>query len=229
MGSLDGGHAMNCSAACRKALGIGALLALLFSSAPAVAQTKAAPTGTGIVKLPASTGKSAEMLEALHKSGGVFAGYTMSEPRTQIQLRTVSVVVLNQMDVFTEPMTSSTPGRYEFGGQSRVPTQVERNKVTETIRRSTAGYLAKRFHVISGAQFELAVIVSGRNGVYIQNGFNPWGVVDIRILLLDTQTKSVVWYNDDAWGLGKTLESATDSATTSTNQQLAALLAEDAK
>jgi ankyrin repeat protein len=211
----------------RAAIIVIVLTMLALFSAP---QIKAAQVpGVSSIMLPLPTGKADEMLEALHKAGGSLKDYTLGEARTQIQARSISVLVLNQMDVFTDPVTSNTPGRYEFGGKSRVPTQDERNKVSEALRQSTTTYLAKRFRVTSGAQFEVVVIASGRSEVYIANGpFTiPYGVEDIRILLLDTQSKSLIWYNDDAWGIGENLNKATDNAKESINKHLAGLVGEN--
>ena len=213
----------------RAAMFVIVLTTLAPFSAPQIIAAQV--PGASSVMLPASTGKAEEILEALHRAGGTLKDYTLSEARTQIQVQSISLLVVNQMDVFTEPVTTSTPGKYEFGGKSRVPTQDERNKVSETLRRSTAAYLAKRFRLISGARFEVVVIASGRSAVFIQSGVIPipYGVEDIRILLLDTQSKSLIWYNDDAWGLGGNLYKATEDATQSIKKHLAGLVGEKPK
>src|SRR5208337_1446354 len=142
---------------------------------------------------PKSDSDAADSLDTLRKAGENFKDYKLSRTRTQIQLQDVSVAVVNQLVGFTDPVTSSSPGRYEMGGEGRYLKKDEIEKVTDTVRKSTIAYLNNRFRVTDGARFEVVVIIWGHPGVRILNGFDPYGTEDFITLFIDTQSKLVIW------------------------------------
>jgi hypothetical protein len=178
-------------------------------STPAIERPAPPPTEP-VVFVPPKPIDAVDTVAALKEADARFKDYTLAKTRPQIELRDVSVTILDKMDVFAEPITSSTPGRFEFGGQDRTLIPEERSKVTEEYRKSVTAYLMKRLRVSQGARFELVIIVLGgqhRNQVHIVHG-EPYGIETFRTLLLDTQSKSIVWCSGmDGWG--KTLDEAT--------------------
>jgi len=162
---------------------------------------------------PASTGDASEILSALRKAAGdSFKGYTIGRKRTQIQLQDVSVAVLNQMDFFGEPFVT--------GIRTRTLLPAERERVTETITKSTKNHLGDKLHVIDVAQYTVVVAFTGENGAIFDHNQNAFGVIDLRVLLADSQTKSVLWYDTKAMGLGRDLDSAVGGACSSINDNL---------
>lgn len=175
-----------------------------------------------VVFVPPESSGATGNVGALKEADERFKDYTLNATRAQIELREVSVTVLNKMEGFTEPVTSSTPGRYEFGGQGRTVSQDERNKVSEQVRKSTVAYLEKRLLVTKGAHFEVVVVISAGLGVRILNGFDPYGIEIFRTFLIDTSTKAVIWC-DGREGYGKTLDAATKVAASGVPERLAVL------
>jgi hypothetical protein len=160
---------------------------------------------------PKSVRAASETLTVLQKQGENFKDYKLSPSRGQVQLQDVSLLVLNHMTVFSEPVTDSRPGYFGFGGKDRTLKQDEQDKVTETVKKAAFDYLNKRFRVVDGAQYEVVIILAGAQHpgeVRIIDGFNPYGIEAVRILFLDTQAKMVLW-SESLEGYGKTLESAT--------------------
>jgi hypothetical protein len=160
---------------------------------------------------PKSVRAASETLAVLRKQGENFKDYKLSPSSGQVKLQDVSLLVLNLMTVFSEPVTDSQPGYFGFGGKDRALKQDEQDEVTKTVKKAAFDYLNKRFRVVDGAQYEVVIILAGAQHpgeVRIIDGFNPYGIEAVRILFLDSQTKMVLW-SESLEGYGKTLESAT--------------------
>lgn len=182
----------------------------------------ALPPMEPVVFVPPKSENATDTVDALKGTEEQFKDYTPNKTPAQIELRDVSVTILNKMDAFAEPVTSSTPGEFSFGGRDRTLSPDERNKVTEEIRNSATAYLEKRLRVTKDARFHVAVIVSGgqhRNQVHIVNGFDPYGIETFYTLLIDTQSKSVIW-GSGREGYGKTLDAATKVVANGVPEQL---------
>jgi hypothetical protein len=160
---------------------------------------------------PKSVRAASETLAVLRKQGENFKDYKLSPNSGQVKLQDVSLLVLNHMTVFSEPVTDSQPGYFGFGGKDRALKQDEQDEVTKTVKKAAFDYLNKRFRVVDGAQYEVVMILAGAQHpgeVRIIDGFNPYGIEAVRILFLDTQAKMVLW-SVSLEGYGKTLGSAT--------------------
>jgi hypothetical protein len=199
-----------------------------------VPQTPAAPPAPARVVVPItfvspkSDSDAADSLATLRKADKSFMDYKLSRTRTQIQLQDVSVAVVNQMSAFTDAETSISPGRIVYGaGNSRNLTQDERDKATESVRKSTSVYLNNRFRVTDGARFEVIVVlytdpfVHTYANVSLGNPYGgvSYGVEDFTIFFVDTQTKSVIW-SSAMMAHGKTLDDVADVVANGVPRQL---------
>jgi hypothetical protein len=195
----------------------GALIAVAMLTTLWTTGCKPKPPVTFVPPAPATD--ASEMPAALGQADGDFKDYTLSQTPAQIQLHDISLVVVNQMDTFAEPETNSSPGFFGFGGKPRALRQDEREKVTASVKKSTVAYLNERFRVTDSARFKVIVILSGRPGVHIENGYDPYGIEDFSTILVDTQSKSVIW-SSSMEAYGKTLDDATDVAAKGVPEQL---------
>jgi hypothetical protein len=161
--------------------------------------------------------KASEFLSALRTVGDEYKTYELSNARTEIQAREMSVYVANDVKGFSNG--GDTPGVISVGkpvdDQARVQTTV-------TILRSIQAYLNKKCRAADQADLKVMVMLSGSsNETYIgSDGYSSFGIINIKLFLLDTKLKRVIWYTDKAWGRGKSLPQAADFASESIAAQL---------
>jgi hypothetical protein len=179
---------------------------------------------------PASTGKKDEFLSALQSLGDQFKAYEVTDTRDEIQVRELSITVANTLKTFEGvefQAAGAGDGAGVVGHMAMVTKPLDdniRSQVYSTILKSTTAYLNKKCRVSDQAAMRLMIILYGGNSMYFDNNQSPWGVMEIRLFLLDTKQQHVIWYSDKAWGLGRDATHAADYAATSIKSQLDTLL-----
>jgi hypothetical protein len=171
---------------------------------------------------PNPDGKPDEVLAAIHNAGDEYKTYTLGSSHSQIDAQEISVAVVNDMKKFQ--VFKIEGGHGIMASETLDPS--DREKATQTILRSATEYLQSNFHVSDTSRYRILILVYGGNSMYFDNNQRPWGEMDIRILLLDTTAKAVLWYTGKAWGLGNDLGSAATFGASSVNKQLDILLGE---
>jgi hypothetical protein len=156
-------------------------------------------------------GKADEFLSALH-SMSEYATYELSDTHAEVQARELSVYVANDVKGFAK--TDAPPGIIATG--KSLDNQA-RAQITATLLRSIRAYINKRCRFVDQANVKVVVMLSGAaNETYIgSDGYSTFGIINIKLFLVDTKLKRVIWYTDKAWGTGKSLPQATDFASES--------------
>jgi hypothetical protein len=164
-----------------------------------------------VFRPPAPSGKSVEFLSALGGISDEYKTYQVSETHEETQVREMSVYVANDVKGFAN--TDAPRGIIATG---KPLDDQARAQTTTTLLRSIRAYISKRCRFVDEASIKVVVMLSGAaNESYIDNNYNTLGIINIKLFLVDTKLKRVIWYTDKAWGTGKSLPQATDFASES--------------
>jgi hypothetical protein len=176
-----------------------------------------AASATLVFTPPAPSGKADEFLSALRAISDEYKTYELSDSRTETQVREMSVYVANDVKGFAK--TDAPPGIIANG---KPLDDQARAQITATLLRSIRAYINKRCRFVDQANIKVVVMLSGAaNETYIgSDGFSTFGIINIKLFLVDTKLKRVIWYTDKAWGTGKSVPQATDFASESIAGQL---------
>lgn len=175
---------------------------------------------------PAPEGNKDEFLSAIQSVGDEYKAYEVSDARDKIQVRDLSVAVVNTLKTFegVEFIAAGAGDPSGVVGHMAMVTkpldESTRSQVYSTVLKSTTAYLNKKCRVSDQAAVKLMVILYGGTSMYFDSNQTPWGEMDIRLFLLDTKQQRVIWYSDKAWGLGRDAIHAADFAATSIASQL---------
>jgi hypothetical protein len=167
------------------------------------------------ISLPKPDGTSAAILDAVQKAGSQFTGYKMGTTPQVVKTPNISVDVVNIMDSFT---TGS-------GGvimlQSLKP--ADRDKTSQAISDGVKRFLQARIPIADNSAYRMLVVIYGGDSVYLDGNQRPWGMMSVRLVLLDGKTRQVLWYTEKARGQGKDLPLTTQSAVSSIAERLGVL------
>jgi hypothetical protein len=184
------------------------------SSTPAASTATPAPAIPLIQKFvpPESEGDAGEFLKALQAVSDDYKTYEVSGARSEIEAREMSVTVVNDL----KTLGHAEGGTFYFD----TLTEESRAQFQSNILLSNTNYLRKKCRVTDQARIKLMVMIYDKRSMHFDNNGYPWAVVGVRLLLLDTQDKKILWYTNKAWGLGNDVKGASEFASGSINLQL---------
>ncbi len=160
---------------------------------------------------PASSGDSNKFLTALHTSAKEYQTYQFAHVQKKINESSIAVTVINNLHKFSETGNSGlVPPISAVSDKTRA-------RMTAKITRSISKYLAQKYRVTSSARLRIVIMVYGNGetwmgGTQLTNSTNSTidlgtpplgGMISLRIFLLDTHTRQILWYSNEAWAYGK--------------------------
>jgi hypothetical protein len=209
-------------------LGVSVVTATLIPNAQAQSVSAAtgvskkaasAPNPTASILLftpPAPNGDEQSVLSALRYAGEEYKAYEVSNSQSEIQVREISVSVINDLKTFQTLVVSGGSGVL-----TRTPVDDSaRSQISSTILNSTKTYLSKKCKVTAQADMKVMIMIYGGNGTFFDSNQRPSGTMQVRLLLLDTKEQRVLWYSERPWGLGQNTKQASDSAAINIISQL---------
>jgi hypothetical protein len=172
---------------------------------------------------PASDGNADEFLSALRAVSDEYQDYTKATAQSSIEVRKLSVSVINDLKSFMVPEISNQNGTSGFrfpSSDSSTLGEKEREQVTNAILESCKKYLEEKCSIEEGSPYRIVIMIYGGDSVYSDKNGRLWGNMSLRLLFLDTSAKHILWFTRKAWGLGNTAAAAADFAGGSINKQL---------
>jgi hypothetical protein len=166
---------------------------------------------------PSPSGAGSEFLSSLSSLGNEYSNYQLAtNPRKQIDTTQLSVEVVNDVKDFTDVALA-----YSSGFISSIQLDdAARSEITRVIRDGVSSYLSKKCRVTARANLRILIMAYAHRETYFDSNQNPEGIINLKVYLLDTAGRTVLWYSDKAWGPGRTPEDAAKFSYGSINRQL---------
>jgi hypothetical protein len=164
--------------------------------------TRASPTFVP----PASMGNPEGSLSALQAVSSEYKTYALTETPPEVETRELSVTVVNDLKTFWVFGTDGASAKKQLDENTRA-------QITAIIVRSVTAYLAKRYRIDGSSRYRVMIMIYGGDSVFDSPIQGPFGVMDTRLLLLDTRDKRLVWYSASS-GFGKEPRQAAHIAAT---------------
>src|SRR5579872_41259 len=161
---------------------------------------------------PAPSGDAKEFLAALRGAGEQYQSYELADSRSPVNERELAVAIVNDVRKFS---------RTRDAGPGIVPpisdvSDSTRAQMTSAISGATKRLLTGRFASKDTARLRIVVLLFGdgttdMGGTALKNSANVsidigatprGGMMSVRMFLVDTKEKRVLWFTDKAWGLG---------------------------
>ena len=181
---------------------------------------KNGPIGFSTLKFtpPPSQGKGGEFLADLKSLGTEFSDYVLfAEPPSAIDVSELSILLQNDLKGFA---SRRTLGAFLQVGSLPVDNE-KKEEVSAIVLKGLKRYIASKCPIREKTAFRVVVILSGSgNETHFDNNQNPNGVINIKLFLIDSSRKTIVWYSDKAWGVGQEVEKAAEFAVESISTQL---------
>jgi hypothetical protein len=172
-------------------------------------------------------GKQEEFLSALNKIGDEYKGYTMAPAQSPVEVRKLSITLINDLSSFDAPFLDAYRGQASLQMNTIKLGDKERSQITSAVFDTCTKHLEMKSRIDRAAPYRILIMLYAEGGAYFDSNQNPYGAMLVRVFFLDTSNKRVLWYHD-TWGPGKSLDEAVVSAGSNINKQFDVLFG-DAK
>ena len=167
------------------------------------------------IKLRSWEGNKDEMLSALHALGTKFSTYSLGEPGSQVDLKSIALSMVNEVDS-SYTMDGGVLSKSDLGSQ-------EKASIVKSIRREITPFLSRRSQMSDTARYRFIVHTYGAGSFFDSNQNANFGF-RVHLFLVDTTSKKLVWFSDQAFGVGRDVTKATSRAAGSVKFKLVELL-----